>query len=320
MSERTALLFTNAASRQGAVDLAPAIEALRAGGVRLLPKEPPEVERLGAWISEHRRDVDLVIIGGGDGTLNAAAEALVETGLPLGILPLGTANDLARTLGIPAELGAASQVIAAGRTHRIDLGRVNGKHFFNVASLGLSVEVARQLDADLKRRWGVLGYALTLWRAIRGRRAFRARIRCDHARHRVRAVQISVGNGRHYGGGMTIAADAAIDDGALDLVSVAPQGLWELIGNLPALRWGWHERAARIRHRRCREVEIRTARPIPINTDGELTTHTPAQIVVMPRAISVFVPRAFSEEREATSGRSRSERRRDDREVNDVAG
>jgi diacylglycerol kinase family enzyme len=103
-------------------------------------------------------------------------------------------------------------------------------------------------------------------------------------------------------------------------VSVAPQGLWELIGNLPALRWGWHERAARIRHRRCREVEIRTARPIPINTDGELTTHTPAQIVVMPRAISVFVPRAFSEEREATSGRSRSERRRDDREVNDVAG
>jgi diacylglycerol kinase (ATP) len=305
MAERTALLFTNTGSRQGAVDLAPAIEALIAGGVRLLDERPPEVERLGSWVAEHRREVDLVIIGGGDGTLNAAADALIETGLPLGILPLGTANDLARTLGIPADLVAASQVIAAGRTRRIDLGRVNGKHFFNVASLGLSVQVARELDADLKRRWGVLGYAFIVWRAIRGRRAFRARIRCDHARMRVQAMQISVGNGRHYGGGMTIAADAAIDDGALDLVSVAPQGLWRLIRNVPALRWGWHEWADRIRHRRCREIEIHTTRPIPINTDGELTTQTPAQIMVVPKAVSVFVPSVFSN---------------NDREEDDVAG
>jgi diacylglycerol kinase (ATP) len=82
-------------------------------------------------------------------------------------------------------------------------------------------------------------------------------------------------------------------------VSVAPQGLWRLIRNVPALRWGWHEWADRIRHRRCREIEIHTSRPIPINTDGELTTQTPAQIIVVPRAISVFVPSAFSNEREA---------------------
>jgi diacylglycerol kinase (ATP) len=290
MPQRTALLFTNAGSRQGAVDLAPASEALRAGGVRLLEQRPPEVGRLGAWIVEHRSEVDLVIIGGGDGTLNAAADALIETGLPLGILPLGTANDLARTLGIPADLGAAGRVIAAGRTRRIDLGRVNGKHFFNVASLGLSVQIARELDADVKRRFGVLGYPLTVWRVLRGRDTFRARIRCDQARLRLRAMQISIGNGRHYGGGMTIAADAAIDDGRLDLVSVAPQRLWELILSLPALRWGRHERAERIRHWRCREIEIRTARPIPINTDGEVTTRTPARIVVVPKAISVFVP------------------------------
>jgi YegS/Rv2252/BmrU family lipid kinase len=295
--ERTALLFANVASRQGALDLAPALEVLRAGGVRVLEEKPPDVRELGAWILRHRGAADLVIIGGGDGTLNAAAEALVEAGLPLGILPLGTANDLARTLEIPADPIEASRVIAAGRTHRIDLGRVNGKHFFNVASMGLSVHVARQLGVDVKRRWGVLGYPLTLWRALGRHRSFRAEIRCDGTRVRVRAMQVSVGNGRHYGGGMTIAADAAIDDGMLDVVSMAPQGLLELIVNLPALRWGWYEGAQRVRHWRCRAIEIRTGRSLPVNTDGEVTTHTPAEIMVVPKALSVYVPASLLQQR-----------------------
>ena len=299
MPERKALLFANVASRQGAMDLAPALEVLREGGVRVLEERPPDVRQLGAWIVAHREAADLVIIGGGDGTLNAAAEGLVEAGLPLGILPLGTANDLARTLEIPASLIEASRVIADGLTHRIDLGRVNGKHFFNVASVGLSVHVARQLGVDVKRRWGVLGYPLTLWRALGRHPSFRAEIRCNGTRARVRTIQISVGNGRHYGGGMTIAADAAIDDGMLDVVSLSPQGLIELILNLPALRWGWHDRAERVRHWRCRDIEIETVRPLPVNTDGEVTTRTPAKIVVVPQALSVGVPQSFLDSRGA---------------------
>jgi diacylglycerol kinase (ATP) len=295
--ERTALLFTNVASRQGATDLAPGLEVLRDGGVRVLEESPPDVRELGAWIRAHRGAVDLVIIGGGDGTLNAAVDALVDTELPLGILPLGTANDLARTLEIPTSPVDAGRVIAQGGTHRIDLGRVNARHFFNVASIGLSVEVARQLDGDVKRRWGVLGYPLTLWRALGRHRSFRAEISCDGLRARVRTMQISIGNGRYYGGGMTIAADAAIDDGMLDVVSLAPQGLLELILNLPALRWGRHERAEQVRHWRCREVEIRTHRSLPVNTDGEVTTHTPAKVVVVPKALSVYVPASFLERR-----------------------
>jgi YegS/Rv2252/BmrU family lipid kinase len=293
--ERTALLFANVASRQGATDLAPALEVLREGGVRVLEHGPPDVRELGAWVRAHRDAVDLVIIGGGDGTLNAAVDALVEAALPLGILPLGTANDLARTLEIPTSLIEAGRVIAAGRTHRIDLGRVNDKHFFNVASIGLSVEVARQLDGAVKRRWGVLGYPLTLWRALGRHRSFRAEISCDGVRARVRTMQISIGNGRYYGGGMTIAADAAIDDGMLDVLSLAPQGLLELILNLPALRWGRHERAQQVRHWRCRELEIRTIRSLPVNTDGEVTTRTPAKVVVVPKALSVHVPEGFLE-------------------------
>jgi diacylglycerol kinase (ATP) len=281
------------------MDLAPALQVLRQGGVRVLEERPPDVRQLGAWIVAHRSVADLVIIGGGDGTLNAAAEGLVEAGLPLGILPLGTANDLARTLEIPSSVIEASRVIAEGLTHRIDLGRVNGKHFFNVASVGLSVHVARQLGVEIKRRWGVLGYPLTLWRALGRHRSFRAEIRCNGTRARVRTIQISVGNGRYYGGGMTIAADAAIDDGLLDLVSLAPQGLVELILSLPALRWGWHERAERVRHWRCRDIEIRTVRSLPINTDGEVTTRTPAHIVVVPQALAVHVPQSFVEGRRA---------------------
>ena len=276
------------------MDLAPALEVLREGGVHVLEERPPDVRQLGAWILDHRGVADLVIIGGGDGTLNAAAEALVEAGLPLGVLPLGTANDLARTLEIPVDPIEASRMIVEGETHRIDVGCVNGKHFFNVASLGLSVHVARELGVEVKRRWGVLGYPLTVWRALGQHQWFRAEIRCNGQRARVRSIQISIGNGRHYGGGMTIAADAQIDDGMLDVVSVAPQGLLELIVNLPAFRWGRHDRAPRmVRHWRCCEIEIRTAQPMPINTDGEVTTQTPATIVVVPQAIEVHVPQSF---------------------------
>jgi diacylglycerol kinase (ATP) len=94
---------------------------------------------------------------------------------------------------------------------------------------------------------------------------------------------------------MTIAADAAIDDGMLDVVSLAPQGALELILNLPALRWGWHERPEQVRHWRCQDIEIWTVQQLPVNTDGEVTTRTPAAIVVVPRALVVCVPQTFLE-------------------------
>ena len=138
----------------------------------------------------------------------------------------------------------------------------------------------------------MLGYPLTLWRALGHHHFFRAEIRCNGTRARVRTMQISVGNGRYYGGGMTIAGDAAIDDGMLDVVSLAPQGVLELILNLPALRWGWHERPEQVCHWRCRDIEIRTVRSLPVNTDGEVTTRTPAKIVVALKALAVFVPKS----------------------------
>ncbi|MHC5828099.1 MAG: diacylglycerol kinase family protein, partial [Nostoc sp.] len=133
-------------------------------------------KHLAEVIFRYQHQVELVIIGGGDGTLNAAVDALVDTQLPLGILPLGTANDLARTLEIPNSLSEACKIIAYGNLHRIDLGWVNGKHFFNVASLGLSVKITERLTKEVKRRWGIFAYAATalqvIWEASTVRRKY----------------------------------------------------------------------------------------------------------------------------------------------------
>jgi len=289
VSGRAALVLINQGSRQGDADLGPALDLLRQEGLEVVEVSSDDHRRLQQAIAEHRDMVGRVVVGGGDGTLNALAEALIEARLPLGVLPLGTANDLARTLDLPTDLTAAAAVIAEGRRRQIDLGCINGKHFFNVASLGLSTQVARELTRETKRRWGVLGYPLALWRAVHKRRSFRAEIRCDQERRRLHSIQIWIGNGRHFGGGMTVAEDARIDDGMLDLVSLAPRGFWQLILSLPQLLSGDHH-DQRLRHWRGTEIDIRTRRPMPINTDGEMTTQTPAHVRVVPRAISVYVP------------------------------
>ncbi len=222
--------------------------------------------------------------------MNAAADALAESGLPLGILPTGTGNDLARTLGIPTELSEAAAVIADGDRRQIDLGRVNDKHFFNVASIGLSAELPRHHTVERKRRFWIFAYLLSVRDAYQTTRPFRARLRCDSREVRLRALQISVGNGRHYGGGMTIAEDAAIDDTRLDVYCLQPQSFWRLLALFPALRRGRLEHQQAVLLMRGREVEVETRRPMPINTDGELTTETPARFVVAPKAITVTAP------------------------------
>lgn len=289
MSHR-ALLLMNRHARQGKKGLSEAIEQLQTLGLELIEESTEDPQHLPDIIRRYKNRVDLVIIGGGDGTLNAAVDGLADTHLPLGILPLGTANDLARTLGIPNSLPEACEVIVKGNVQRIDLGWVNGKHFFNVASMGLSVQITQMLTKETKRRWGILAYAVTALQAISQARPFSAEIRINGKSISVKTVQIAVGNGRYYGGGMAVVHDATIDDQRLDLYSLELRHWWQIVALLPAMRQGRHVTSSNVRSLRGQEIEVHTRKPRPINTDGEITTHTPAHFRVIPQALAVLVP------------------------------
>ena len=270
------------------------LATLEQSGIVLARAFPADRAAIADLIRQHaaRGTADCVVIGGGDGTLNAAALALAETRLPLGILPLGTANDLARTLDIPVDLPAAAAVIADGRVRRVDLGIVNGYPFFNVASIGLSVRLTRELTAERKRRWGRFAYAIAAIRALsQAQRPFSATIARDGSLPvHVKTLQIAVGNGRYYGGGMSVWEDARIDDQCLDLYSLEVKGVWRLVLMALALRKGKQRRWPGVRGSCGGALEVHTCRPRRVNADGEIVTRTPARFSLLPAAIQVYAP------------------------------
>jgi diacylglycerol kinase (ATP) len=286
----TALVLVNRKSREGLTELDAGLALLRGEGLAVIEEYVEEPAQIPEVIRRRKDQVERVLLGGGDGTLSTACEALLESGLPMGILPLGTGNDLARTLGIPLELSEAFRVAAAGRVERIDLGWVNGKHFLNAAGIGLGVRVAGKLSPEVKRRWGAVSYALAILSAFRENRSFRATLTCEDRPRRLRTIHVTVANGRHYGGGITVAADASIRDHRLDLFSIAPAPFWKLLLLAPALRRGLEEARPGILLLSCREVRVTTERPLPVTADGEVVTRTPASFRVVPEALPVFVP------------------------------
>lgn len=287
---KTALLLINPRSRKGRAAASRARTLLTQAGITLLQPAEEESRSYRELIAAYAHRIDAVIVGGGDGTLNAAAPGVMKTGLPLGILPLGTANDFARTLGIPATLEQAVQIITDGQLRAVDLGEVNQHLFLNVSSIGFSAELARNLTAESKKRWGVGGYALAALRLLRQSRPFSATLIHEEQRTPIRTVQVSVGNGRFYGGGMTVEARAAPDDGLLDVYSLEVRHSWQLIALLPFLRRGTQGRWRNVRTFSTTALTIETRRPHYINADGEIIGQTPAHFRLIAGAIQVYAP------------------------------
>jgi YegS/Rv2252/BmrU family lipid kinase len=262
---------------------------------RLGLRQGPEVCRtLEACGIECVRDkaeerVDAVIAAGGDGTVIGAIGAALERGVPLGIVPLGTFNDLARTLGVPLVASQACAVISRGHTRAIDIGRVNGCYFVNEASIGVTARIARRQTPQLKQRFGVLGVVSTTLKTLREIRPFYAEIRYDGNAERARTVQITVANNAHFGG-VIERPDASIDDGWLDLYSVEPRNWLDAFALVRKIVRRDPSSGQGLRTRRSACFEIRTHHPHHVSADGEPAGMTPAAFDVLPKALRVLVP------------------------------
>lgn len=294
-SIRRALVVVNGHSRRGKEGIGNAAAILQAAGIELVEAacEPAD---LPACIASQKDTLDCVVAAGGDGTINAVGQATIATGLPLGVLPLGTANDFARSVGIPPDLAAAARIIAEGHRRTIDVGEANGHAFFNVASVGLAVDLAKSLTTERKRRFGRLSYALTAARLLAQARPFHATLSGreeagDLADVLVRTLQISVGNGRYYGGGNVVAPDARIDDGLLHLYSLEFPQVWRMALMVPSFPHGEHGSMRDVRTACGHSFKIVTRKPRPVNADGELVTETPVVFTQKKRALDVYVPK-----------------------------
>jgi YegS/Rv2252/BmrU family lipid kinase len=289
------LVLLNYRARQGALEP----ERLRRlfierGGTAHVhvPEHPQQAQAL---IRRHAPGCRAVAVGGGDGSINAALDAVMELGMPLGVLPLGTANDLARTLSIPADLAAAVDVVLGGRLRAVDVGVVNGIPFMNAAHVGLGSRVTAALERGAKSRWGVLAYVGAVWKALRGIRPFRAEVVTPAARLDLHTIEVAVGNGPHYGGGMTM-QNAAIDDHLLHVYSLRPMRVRDLVGVTVRLRRGTYAEHEKVDVLAADRLEVQTSRPRWVTVDGERRTRTPARFHVLRSALQVLVPPALGEE------------------------
>ncbi|WP_426763901.1 lipid kinase [Pseudarthrobacter sp. 1G09] len=289
-------VVVNAGARLGAAAADQAVDMLRNAGlpVTAVHRILSGTDLAGTLDRVMAENHDLVVVGGGDGTVSFAAGRLAGTGTVLGVLPLGTANDLARTLEIPNALPAACAALADGKVVDIDLGRVNGQPFLNVASVGLSVGVTETLSPRLKRRLGPLAYAVAAVRAYARHQPFRARLEFPEGDHQAieleNLLQVAVGNGKHYGGGNAVSPTAGIDDHTLDIYAIPGARLREHVRIARLLKDGSFVERSDVHHATTQRVRLVTNPPMPVNLDGEIATVTPADFTIERNAVHVIVP------------------------------
>ncbi|WP_435745065.1 lipid kinase [Nocardioides sp. SYSU DS0663] len=294
---RNVAVVVNAGSRRGAAALdrtAVMLEGAGLGPVRTHPVR--DGAELAATLDRVVADgPDLLVVGGGDGTVSCAAGRVAGTEMTLGVLPLGTANDFARTLEIPTPLSSAIAALVEGHVVDVDLGRVDGRAFLNVASAGLSVAVTERLTPGPKRRLGPVAYPVATLAAYRHHRPFTARLEFPDGDHGALdltdLLQVAVGNGRHYGGGNAVAPNASIDDHLLDVYAIERGRLRDHVSIARLLRDGSFVEHHRVHHLTTRRLRLTTDRALGINLDGEVVASTPAQFEVERNAVHVVVPR-----------------------------
>lgn len=236
--------------------------------------------------------VDALIACGGDGTVHLALQAVAGTDTPLGIIPVGTGDDNARTIGLPMnDVGAAADVIADGRTRRIDCGLVEledgtKRWFMGVLSAGFDSEVTERAN-QMKWPHGQLRYVVAILGELRIFKPVEYRMRIDDNEVDERAMLVAVGNGISYGGGMRVCPDAKLDDGQLDVTILGEVSKWTFVKAFPSVFKGTHTKNDFVSQYRGRVIELDGPGQL-IYADGERVGPAPAKIHVEPLALKVF--------------------------------
>jgi YegS/Rv2252/BmrU family lipid kinase len=292
---RRAALVVNTRSRRGR-RLYPAVRArLHAAGLDLLGSFP--TSRPGGLDAALTAAIslrpDLLIVGGGDGTICEATHRLAHRDMALGLLPLGTTNNFARTLNIPLNLPAAIGLLTDGKVADVDLGQAGDAIFANLVSTGLSTQVAATVPHQLKRVAGRAAYPLTALARLPRHRPFHATIIAGDRRYTVDTHQLNIANGSFHAG-RPITGDASADDRLLVVYPLGGPTRRTLIGAtlrhaILGARRTLHEPAFLA----VRELWLHTDPPLPLDVDGEIRGHTPVRIALAPEALRVMVTATF---------------------------
>ncbi len=288
---RRAVLVVNAHSRRGRALFRDAVRKLEAAGIELAAAHAVRnPKRLIPTMQEAvRSGAPMVIVGGGDGSLSCTVDEVVDRDVVFALLPLGTANSFARTLGIPLDLDGAIQVIANGKRRRIDLGVVNGDYFANCAAMGLSPMIGEGVPHGLKRRLGRVGYLIwAIWCLIRIH-SFRVTIDDGRETKTLWATEVRIANGSHHGG-VELVEQAGVDSGEIVVQVVTGRSSLRLIWDWFAKYWKLPARHAVTEEFHARRLRVDTRPRQRISIDGEVLTRTPALVEVAERAIDVVVP------------------------------
>jgi YegS/Rv2252/BmrU family lipid kinase len=293
-TERNAVLVVNCRSRRGARLFPEAERLLRAAGFELATSYGiTDPARIGPVVDEIMADrPPLLVLGSGDGTVPGVAGRLAGTDTVLGYLPMGTTNNLARSLGLPRRLDKAVEVVTSGQVVDVDLGKANGEWFANMASLGISVEVSDRTPHGLKRRIGRAAYALTGGVALRTSKPFTATVDVDGAEYTIQTHQLNIANGSVHAG-TRIAADASVDDGLLNVFALGGPASWSAARAVVGQALTPNRTLARKGAISGRRVRIVTDPPQQVELDGETCGETPIELSVVRNALLIMVPPDF---------------------------
>ena len=287
------VLIVNAHSRKGEDLFQQAREKLEEAGIRLTAAHAVrDPSKLNDTVRRAVREgAPMVIVGGGDGSLSGTVDDVVDKDCVFAVLPLGTANSFARTLGLPLDLDGAVGAIATGRRRRIDLGMIDGDYFVNAAAIGLSPMIGETVPHKLKKYLGRVGYlSWAVWCFVRFR-PFRLIVEDGSGTHRIWTTEVRVFNGRFHGG-VELTDTTDVDSGDIVIQAVTGRSLWRLV-------WDWYAKFFKLRSRDASTTEFRgktlrlDTRPHHrISIDGEVVARTPVTVRVAERAIEVVVPAA----------------------------